>query len=274
MTTRSRSRTIDKRYYGVYEALVTKVVDDPAKEGRVQVSFPWYDDKLASDWCRMRQSYAGNGYGSFFVPEEGDEVLVAFIQGDMNYPIILGGLYNGEDKPPSARTKKQDQKMIRTKGKHEILLDDSPNQKRVRIKTEQGHTVDLNDQDKKITITSKQNHSITLDDQGKKATLKTSGGPKVEIDDASKKITIDTNGKSVTIDGNSGTITLSGMTIVLSGTSIKLGGDAAVQSLVLGEAFLAAFNTHTHNCTAPGTPSGPPVPPLTPAVLSKTSKTS
>ena len=50
---------------------------------------------------RRASSYAGNGYGSFFVPEVGDEVLVAFVQGDMRYPIILGGLYNGEDKPPT-----------------------------------------------------------------------------------------------------------------------------------------------------------------------------
>jgi uncharacterized protein involved in type VI secretion and phage assembly len=250
----SRSRTTDKRYFGVYEALVT-AVNDKGKEGRVQVTFPWFDDKLATEWCRVRQSYAGNGYGSFFIPEEGDEVLVAFIQGDMRFPIILGGLYNGKDKPPTSRSKEQDQKMIRTKGKHEILLDDSPKEKRVRIKTEKGHTVDLNDKEQKVLV-------------------KAAGGPKVEIDDAAKKITIDTNGKSVTIDGNSGTITLSGMTIVLSGTSIKLGGDSAAQSLVLGELFLTAFNTHTHNCTAPGTPSGPPVPPLTPAVLSKISKTS
>jgi uncharacterized protein involved in type VI secretion and phage assembly len=245
---------------------------DKGKEGRVQVKFPWFDEQLATEWCRVRQAYAGNGYGAFFVPEVGDEVLVAFIQGDMRFPIILGGLYNGQDKPPTARTEQQDQKMIRTKGKHEILLDDSPGEKRVRIKTEKGHTVDLNDQEQKITITSKENHSVTLDDQGKKATIKTSGGPKVEIDDAAKKITIDTNGKSITIDGNSGTITLQGMTIVLSGTSIKLGGDSASQSLVLGEALLLAFNTHTH--VAPFGPTGPPLPPLTPAVLSKISKTS
>lgn len=251
----SRSRTTDKRYFGVYEAIVTAVVGDTSNEGKVKVKFPWYDDDLSTEWCRVRQSYAGNGYGSFFVPEEKDEVLVAFIQGDMRFPVILGGLYNGKDKPPTSRTEEQDQKMIRTKGKHEILLDDSKNKQRVRIKTNEGHTVDLSDVDKKVTI-------------------KTSSGPKVEIDDAAKKITIDTNGKSITIDGNSGNITLTGTTIVLSGTGIKLGGDAATQSLVLGEIFMAAFNTHTHNCTAPGTPSGPPVPPLTPAVLSKISKTS
>src|SRR5258705_1957202 len=267
MTTQSRSRTTDKRYYGVYEAIVTAVVGDKSNEGKVRVEFPWYDDDLSTEWCRVRQSYAVNGYGSFFVPEEKDEVLVAFIQGDMRFPVILGGLYNGKDKPPSSRTQEKDQKMIRTKGQHEILLDDSKNKQRVRIKTKEGHTVDLSDVDKIITINNKGNHSLTLDDQGKKATVKTSGGPKVEIDDAAKKITIDTNGKSITIDGNSGTITLTATTIVLSGSSIKLGGDAATQSLVLGEALMAAYNAHTHNCTAPGTPSGPPLSPMTPAQL-------
>jgi uncharacterized protein involved in type VI secretion and phage assembly len=274
MSSESRSRTTDKRFFGVYEAIVTAVVGDREKEGRVKVKFPWFDDQLATEWCRVRQSYAGNGYGSFFIPEEGDEVLVAFIQGDMRFPVILGGLYNGKDKPPTSRENDKDQKMIRTKGKHEILLDDSSGKERVRIKTKEGHTVDLSDVDKSITIKTKGSHSITLDDQGQKATLKTSGGPKVEIDDSAKKITIDTNGKSITIDGNSGSITLTGMTIILSGTSVKLGGDSAAQSLVLGEALMAAYNTHTHNCTAPGTPSGTPLPPMTQAQLSTISKTS
>jgi phage baseplate assembly protein V len=273
MGSESRSRTTDKRFFGVYEGIVT-AVEDPAKEGRVKVQFPWFDDQMATEWSRVRQAYAGNGYGSFFIPEVGDEVLIAFIQGDMRFPIILGGLYNGKDKPPSSRTSAQDQKMIRTKGQHEILLDDSKGKERVRIKTKEGHTVDLSDVDKSITIKTKGSHSITLDDQGQKATVKTSGGPKVEIDDTAKKITIDANGKSITIDGNSGSITVTGMTIILSGTSVKLGGNSASQSVVLGEALMAIFNAHTHLCTAPATPSGPPLPPMTPAQLSMISKTS
>jgi phage baseplate assembly protein V len=274
MTAQSRTRTTDKRYYGVYEAIVTQVEDDPSKEGRAKVKFPWFDDQMTTEWCRVRQFYAGNDYGAFFVPEAGDEVLVAFIQGDMRYPVILGGLYNGKDKPPTFRAADKDQKMIRTRGQHEILLDDTNNQERVRIKTRGGHMADLSDVDKKITIQTTDSHKITLDDQNKKATMQTAGGPKVEIDDAAKKITIDANGKSITIDGNSGSITLSGMTLVLSGSSVKLGGESASQSVVLGESLMAVYNLHTHNCTAPGTPSGPPLSPMTPAQLSTISKTS
>lgn len=273
MTAQSRTRTTDRRYFGVYEAIVMEVNDD-AKEGRVKVKFPWFDEQTTAEWCRVRQPYAGNDYGAFFVPEVGDEVLVAFIQGDMRFPVILGGLYNGKDKPPTSRAADKDQKMIRTKGRHEILLDDTANKERVWIKTKGGHLADLSDVDKKVTIQTAGNHQLTLDDQGKKATMQTAGGPKVEIDDAAKKITIDADGKSITIDGNSGSITLTGMTIVLSGSSVKLGGEGAAQSLVLGEAMMAAFNSHTHICSVPGSPTAPPLPPMTPAQLSMISKTS
>ena len=144
--------------------------------------------------------------------------------------------------------------MIRTKGGHELLFDDTSNKQRVRIKTQGGHTADLSDVDKKIS-------------------LQTSGGQTVVIDDSAKTITLNTNGKSVTVDGSSGNITLSGTSIVLQGTSVKLGGSGASQSVIWGDLFMQLFNMHTHNCTAPGTPSGPPIPPMTNALLSQVSKT-
>jgi phage baseplate assembly protein V len=133
-----RSRSTDRRYYGVVEAIV--VENDGDDEGRVKVKFPWFDGGASiTDWCRISQLYAGNGYGSVFVPEQGDEVLVAFVHGDMRFPIVLGGLYNGVDKPPTARTGGQDQKIIRTRTGHEILLDDGG--KEIRITTAQGGTM-------------------------------------------------------------------------------------------------------------------------------------
>jgi uncharacterized protein involved in type VI secretion and phage assembly len=254
MSAQPRSRSTDKRYYGVVEAIVTDN-EDPLKEGRVRVNFPMLDNKVESEWCRVRQAYAGNDYGAFFIPEVGDEVLVSFIHGDMRLPIILGGLYNGKDKPPSARAKDKDQKMIRTRGQHEILMDDTTGKERVRVKTKQGHTIDLSDEEKKIDI-------------------KTTSGQKVVLDDQANKVTIETGGTSITVDAASGTITLTATTISLSATSVKLGGDAAVQSVVLGEMLLTLFNTHTHTTGVPGFPTSPPIIPLTPAVLSKTSKTS
>lgn len=258
MSTISRTRTTDKRFYGVVQGIVTDVNDQNGQEGRVRVQFPWFDDQMETEWCRVRQFYAGNGYGSFFVPEVGDEVLIAFIHGDMRMPIILGGLYNGKDKPPTYRSASQDQKMIRTKGQHELLFDDTPNQGRVRIKTKGGHVADLSDVDKKINLQS-------------------SGGQTVVIDDGSQKITMQTGTATVEIDG-SGTITVTGSNVVLNGPSVSLGGSAASHPLVWGDllaTWLTTLGGHTHVCTAPLSPSGPPVivdPPV--GFLSTISKTS
>jgi phage baseplate assembly protein V len=136
--TMPRARSTDKRYFGVVEAIV--VENDGDDEGRIKVQFPWFDGgATVTDWCRVSQLYAGGGYGSVFVPEKGDEVLVAFIHGDMRFPIVLGGLYNGVDKPPTARTDGRDQKIIRTKAGHEVLLDDGA--KEIRITTAEGGNV-------------------------------------------------------------------------------------------------------------------------------------
>ncbi|MGW0809037.1 phage baseplate assembly protein V [Nonomuraea sp. NPDC002799] len=133
-----RARSTDRRYYGVVEAIV--VENDGDDEGRVKVKFPWFDGgSTVTEWCRVSQVYAGGGYGSVFVPEIGDEVLIAFVHGDMRFPIVLGGLYNGVDKPPAARTGGRDQKIIRTKAGHEVLLDDGA--KEIRITTAEGGTV-------------------------------------------------------------------------------------------------------------------------------------
>ena len=271
----SRSRLTDKRFYGVVEGIVTAVEDESmgsTREGRVKIKLPWFDEQTELE-CRTCQIYAGNGYGAFFIPEKGDEVLVAFIQGDMRLPVVLGGLYNGADKAPSYRASDKNEKMIRTRGKHEILLDDTTGKERVRIKTQGGHELDLNDQDKKIMMKTTKGHTFELDDQSTKISVATSVGQNVELDGQGNKITISTPaGQSVTLDGNAGTITLSGpMVINLEATSLSLGGAAATQHLVLGELFMLLFNAHVHNLGPVVTT--PPVTPMTPALLSTVSKT-
>ena len=57
MTTAAASKSNKRCYYGVVEAIVTDV-NDPAKEGRVKVSFPWFDENTTSEWCRVSQIYA------------------------------------------------------------------------------------------------------------------------------------------------------------------------------------------------------------------------
>lgn len=85
------------RLPGVANALVTDV-QDPLKQGRVKLQFPWLDDTYVSDWTRTVQM-GGKGGGGVFPMDVGDEVLVAFDRGALDHPFVIGGLYNGRDKP-------------------------------------------------------------------------------------------------------------------------------------------------------------------------------
>jgi uncharacterized protein involved in type VI secretion and phage assembly len=173
----SAAHQSDQYYYGVMQAVVVDNVD-PLGEGRVRLTYPWLNQSMETEWCRVCQFYAGNGYGAFFVPEVNDEVLVACVHGDLNEPVVIGALYNGKDKPASKREKSPglDQKLIRTKGKHQLLLDDTPDKKKIEMKTSDGQTLTLNDQDKKIVIDTGGGQSITMEKSGGAITISTSGG--------------------------------------------------------------------------------------------------
>jgi uncharacterized protein involved in type VI secretion and phage assembly len=222
-------RPFDRRFYGVVEAVVVDIVD-PEKEGRIKVRFPWYDEGTVTEWARVGQMYAGPGYGAFFVPEKDDEVLVAFVHGDMRMPMILGGLYNGKDKPPTHRQEDdaKNEKMIRTKAGHMLLFDDTKDKEKIQLLTSGGHL-------------------LSLDDAGHRITVRTSGG------------------QAIVMDANDGSITLSGVTLTLNASSISI-GDAPTDRVVLGDKLMALFNSHVHP-VGTGT-TGPPVTPMSTAQLS------
>lgn len=72
--------------------------------GRIKVQFRWdrygKGDENSSCWIRVAQPWAGNAYGAFALPRLGQEVIVEFLEGDPDWPIVTGSVYNGENKPP------------------------------------------------------------------------------------------------------------------------------------------------------------------------------
>ena len=148
--------------------------------------------------------------------------------------------------------------MIRTKGQHELLFDDTSEKQRVRIKTNGGHTADLSDTDQKVTVQSSGGQSVVIDDSASAITVQTNGGT----------ITLKTGAGTITIDG-SGNISLTGVNVSLEASSVALGGSAAAHPLVLGDVLLTWLNTHVHFPTAPLTPAVP----LPPTALSFVSRT-
>ena len=86
---------------GVAIGIVTRNKDDEG-QCRVKVSYPWHDKPSESYWARLAMPMAGNGRGFVFIPEVDDEVILAFEREDLRFPVILGAVYNGKDKPPVA----------------------------------------------------------------------------------------------------------------------------------------------------------------------------
>jgi uncharacterized protein involved in type VI secretion and phage assembly len=219
-----RVNSLDQRLTGVCTGLVEDN-DDPGKEGRVKVRFPWLDDRTLSEWCRVCQPYAGNRYGALFVPEVGDEVLVSFVHGDMNEPVVLGGMYNASDLPPAFKQGSQDDvKMIRTKAGHELRFDDGSSSRAVEVKTAGGHKVTLDDQGKSITIHSSGGHSVTLDDQGRSVEVKSSVGHSLTLDDTAQSVALAHAGGQASIRFDAaGNVTIQGTVVTVSGKQIFIG---------------------------------------------------
>src|SRR3569833_559736 len=98
LTHEFKSGPPDKKVFGVTTATVINNIDCNG-EGRVQLLLPWLPGYLP--WARMATPMAGMGRGTYFIPQIGDEVVVAFNHGDVREPYILGTTWNTIDKPPA-----------------------------------------------------------------------------------------------------------------------------------------------------------------------------
>jgi phage protein D len=87
------------RIPGVAVGIVTDNNDDSGL-GRVKVKLPWLADDAETWWARLAAPGAGPDYGMVWVPQVGDEVLIAFDHGSVDHPYVLGGLWNGQDAAP------------------------------------------------------------------------------------------------------------------------------------------------------------------------------
>ncbi len=166
----------DNRIPGVVPAVITNNNDSgDVQAARVKVKYPWFpsgtDGTLESDWARVAVIGGGKERGIYFMPEVDDEVLVAFEQGDINRPYVLGGLWNGKDAPPEAIGKvvasgKVNLRMIKSRSGHLIKLEESDSVETISIidkSTKNSIVLDA----KAGTITVKSDKDMVFDAGGK-----------------------------------------------------------------------------------------------------------
>lgn len=153
-------------FYGVTVGLVTNN-QDPDGLGRVKVKFPWLSATEESYWARVLTPMAGNNRGIYFLPEVNDEVLVAFEQGNMAFPYILGSLWNGIDKPPGKNDDgKNNQRIIKSRSGHLIILDDTEGAEQIIIQDKTGNNqIMINS--KENTMNIKVEKDLTIEAKGK-----------------------------------------------------------------------------------------------------------
>lgn len=126
-------RPVSGQMPGLVEAIV---VDnkDPEQLGRVKLKFPTLPDMPESYWARLVMPMAGQERGWMTIPEIDDEVLVAFVHGDINHAIVLGSLYNGVDTPPYANEDGDNNlRVFQSRSGHRLTFDDTAGSERVEL---------------------------------------------------------------------------------------------------------------------------------------------
>jgi type VI secretion system secreted protein VgrG len=155
----------------VMAGLQTAVVTGPAEEeiwtdkyGRVKVQFPWdrlgKGDENSSCWIRVCQAWAGTNFGGIHIPRIGQEVIVEFLQGDPDRPIITGRVYDGANMPPydlPAKATQSGLKSNSTKGGagfNELRFEDKKNKEDIYLHAQKTWTIDVQDAETETVGTS------------------------------------------------------------------------------------------------------------------------
>jgi phage protein D/phage baseplate assembly protein gpV len=131
-------------YYGLAIGKVTKNTGDTENSARVKVEFPWFSSSSESAWARCMSPSAADGRGFYFLPDVGDEVVVAFEHGSFDNPVVLGSVWRTTAAPPEPNLDGLNRiKEIKTKAGHTITFDDTTGAEKIEIKHKIGSTITL-----------------------------------------------------------------------------------------------------------------------------------
>ncbi len=156
-----------RAFNGVYPAVVVDNVD-PENTGRVKVRLPEAQaEQHAMDaWARIATLMAGNNRGTWFIPDVGDEVLVAFERGDLRVPYVLGALWSGAAAPPVTAVPGNNRKLLRSRSGVTVTFDDQDGHESIVIETPGGQRLTLSDGPGAIVISDGNGNSVALEPNG------------------------------------------------------------------------------------------------------------
>ncbi|HKP51318.1 MAG TPA: phage baseplate assembly protein V [Chloroflexia bacterium] len=233
---------------GVVIALV-KSVDDPSALGRIQVEFPWLSDRNQSAWAPLAVPLAGKKRGMYFLPEVGDEALVAFEHGDLAHPFIIGFLWNGVDKPPNEGIDHSVRRLWTVSG-HIMDFDDRDGQEAITITTQGKQKIEMKDNTAAISIALKESgHHIDLKETEGTILIKTKNGQQIELNDQPGKMTLQVmSGNKVTIEPTQVEVSALGSTVKIDASGVTVQAPSGMLNITCASANVTA--TGAMNVTA------------------------
>ncbi|MFH8801203.1 VgrG-related protein [Streptomyces sp. NPDC017936] len=199
------------RMPGLAIGVVTDVREPAGSErGAVRLKFPWLDDTYVTDWVRTVQ-WGGKGGGGVVSPEVNDEVLVGFEQGLLDSPYVIGGLYNGVDKPSP----------------HDVPLIDKTTGRvnRRSIVSRSGHRVELLDarapgRSGVRMMSADERLEVFLDNRRDRIEMTVYAGRSRQV---LSSVVLDKQG--ITLDAGRGDVNVSGANVAINGrVGVKIGG--------------------------------------------------
>lgn len=153
-----------RKFYGVVIGEVEsnhEVADGEIPTGRVRVTFPGPLGGVTSTWAPCARPMAGDGMGFYALPERGDQVVVAFENGDIAKPYVVGSLGTALAPPPARNVDGTNSiRMIKSRAGHSITFDDTLDTGKLVIEDKQGSSITLDALDGSITISARGNLTI------------------------------------------------------------------------------------------------------------------
>ncbi|WP_298450300.1 type VI secretion system tip protein TssI/VgrG [uncultured Marinobacter sp.] len=234
--------------------------------GRVKVRFPWdrysKNDEHSSAWLRVSQGWAGGQYGFMALPRIGNEVIVSFLDGDPDQPIITGRTYHATNTPPYALPEHKTRTTLKTQthkgeGSNELRFEDEADKEQIYIHAQkdldlltENNRTDVIKNDSHLTVENdrfshvKSNDHVTVDGEKRQTigadcsqtiggTLHQKSGSATLCEAGSEahhkagaKVVLDA-GAEITISGGGSFIKLDPSGVTLSGPGIKINSGGA-----------------------------------------------
>ena len=208
--------------------------------GRVKVRFHWDRSDVQDDqrtcWIRVAQASAGAGWGSMFIPRVGQEVVVEFLEGNPDRPLITGVVYNANMRVPYALPDNKTRSIIKTSsskggsGSNELRFEDKAGEEEVFFHAQKDYKkVVLHDE----TVTVHNNTTTTVETGDRTVTV-SQGGNSLTVSTGNHSITVSagksavTAAQSITLSVGTNSVTIDNTGVTINGTMVSLASTATM----------------------------------------------